>query len=127
MTGNVSTVTESSGRTLFPSVPSPEKDLMVIADYMESYYYSRLRYAYDNILKRDVPYEVRKLMLKLWLGYLISGRLKYAARGESFLLENKIAGGLTRVAAKIIFAVLRGVVSLFKGIPAFQVLYKKMK
>lgn len=105
----------------------PEKDLMMIADQMESFYYSRFRYAYENILKKGIPPQVRKMILKLWLGYIICGRLKYTAKGDSLFMEDKTLKGFKKVAAKILFSLSLGLVSLFKEKPMFQTLYKKMK
>lgn len=105
--------------------PVPEKDLIVIADQMESFYYSRPRYLYENILDRMSTFKMKKNMLRLWLGYLLVGRLKYLAR-DGFLITGYKPSPITNVFYKIIFKLFKGFIGLFKNKPRFKPIYKKL-
>ena len=103
-----------------------EKDLMKIADQMESFYYSRFRYLYENALISKFSLKMKKNIFRLWLGYLLVGRLKYLT-GEGFLITgDKPSSRVTKAMYKIIFKLFKGFVSLFKNKPGFKPIYKKL-
>lgn len=102
-----------------------ENDLMKIADQMESFYYSRFRYLYENIFGRRSSFKMKKNMLRLWLGYLLVGRLKYLAK-NGFLITGYKPSSIKKLFNKIIFMFFKGFAGLFKNNPRFKPIYKKL-
>jgi hypothetical protein len=68
---------------------------------------------------------MKKNMLRLWLGYLLVGRLKYLAR-DGFLITGYKPSPITNVFYKIIFKLFKGFIGLLKNKPRFKPIYKKL-
>lgn len=103
-----------------------EKDLLIFADQMESFYYSRPKYLWENILSKSIPSKMKTNLLKLWVGYLLAGRLKYLARDCFLITGGNPRSTIAKMFYKIIFGSFRGFVTLFKDNPLFRPVYKKM-
>lgn len=102
-----------------------EKDLMVIASQMESFYYSRAAYLLKNILLSKFDFKMHRMLLRLWVGYLLVKKLKHLAKDDYFVTGYK-PSSLMKLFYKMIFRVLRGFVGLLKNNARFGFIYKKL-
>lgn len=103
----------------------PEKNLIMIADQMESFYYSRFGYLYENVLMGRTTLKMKKNMFKLWIGYFLVGRLKYMAK-EGFLLAGEKPLKIKKFVYRIMFGIFKGLIEIFKNYSAFKVIHKKI-
>ncbi len=103
----------------------PEKNLMIFANQIEAFYYSRLKYLYGNVFNKFAPLNIRIMSCRLWLGHLLSGRLKYLAKSD-FLITGNTMSSIEKIFYKIIFRFVKGFIGLFKKSNLVKPLYNSL-
>ncbi|MBI5326871.1 MAG: cobalamin B12-binding domain-containing protein [Deltaproteobacteria bacterium] len=103
----------------------PEKDLVVLASQMESFYYSRPMYFFKNILASGIDFGIKKTLFKLWIGHLLTGRLKHLAK-DDFFITGRSPCAAKKLLYRAAYACLKGITGIFRKNPFIGFVYKKL-
>jgi anaerobic magnesium-protoporphyrin IX monomethyl ester cyclase len=103
----------------------PERELTRIASQMEGFYYSRLRYLTENILLSRFSMRIKAVLLKLWLGFLLTGRLKHLAR-DDFFITGRGPSKVSKFFYRGILSALKRLFGLMSKKPLFEQALRKI-
>lgn len=102
----------------------PPEDLMFLADQMEAFYYSRIRYLSEHVLRSKTSMKTKKLVTMMWVGFSLA-RIKHLAQDRHFVTTSQPSYPI-RILLKVFHKALKGSVGLFKKIPVFGKAYDKL-
>ena len=102
----------------------PPEDLMFLADQMEAFYYSRIKYFSEHVLHLKTSMKVKRLITMVWLGFFLA-RVKHMARDRYFVTISQ-PSSFTRFLSKRFYKVIKVFVGLFKSLPVFRTAYSKL-
>ena len=97
---------------------------MFLADQMEAFYYSRIKYFSEHVLHLKTSMKVKRLITMVWLGFFLA-RVKHMARDRYFVTIAQ-PSSFTRFLSRMFYKVIKGFIGLFKNLPVLRTAYSKL-